>query len=280
MAEMWRRQSIILVAVAILMIPGWDFVPLSESGAHAAFLKQGVRPGQKHLRTIKPPRAGAGRRLYSPGERPAERQPTQKKRRKQNYGWFWKEHSTAISAASKARWAEALTSVKQWRLKGNGAAGAESLSSIKSRFAQEIAEASRTNRLSEALILAVISVESAGKQKARSHKGAQGLMQLIPATATRFGVRNAYDAGQNINGGAAYLDWLLREFDGDAMLALAGYNAGEGAVRKHKGVPPYAETRDYVVKVLDAIVAAEAICGALSGPRAQCKTPEPAAPSG
>ena len=80
-------------------------------------------------------------------------------------------------------------------------------------------------------------------------------MQLIPATARRFNVKDAYDPSQNIAGGAAYLNWLLKEFNGDVLLALAGYNAGEGAVRKHKGVPPYKETRDYVVKVLDAIVA-------------------------
>ena len=85
-------------------------------------------------------------------------------------------------------------------------------------------------------------------------------MQLIPATADRFGVTNALDASQNIKGGVAYLDWLLKEFGGDPILALAGYNAGENAVKKHAGVPPYAETRDYVPKVLAAFAVARNLC--------------------
>ena len=73
-------------------------------------------------------------------------------------------------------------------------------------------------------------------------------MQLIPATARRFGVADAFEPAANIAGGAAYLDWLLHEFGGDVLLALAGYNAGENAVHEHNGVPPYPETRDYVVR--------------------------------
>ncbi|MEM9061308.1 MAG: lytic transglycosylase domain-containing protein [Pseudomonadota bacterium] len=280
MAGIRRRPITITLLVAFALILAWDLTPLTESEAEAAFLKQGVRPGGKRLRTIKVPRPGTRRRLYNPGEQPAVKKSAGKTRRKQNYAWFWKTHSTALTAASATRWDTALTSVKDWRGKGNGFAASDDLAGIRNRFASEIAQASRKHGLSEALILAVISVESAGKQAARSHKGAQGLMQLIPATARRFGVSNAYDAGQNINGGAAYLDWLLREFNGDAMLALAGYNAGEGAVRKHKGVPPFAETRDYVVKVLDAVVASEPICGTPSGPRAQCRAPAKAAPAG
>lgn len=99
------------------------------------------------------------------------------------------------------------------------------------------------------LVLTIISVESNFKIKARSNKAAQGLMQLIPATAARFNVRNAYDASQNIKGGVAYLRWLLSYFQGDVVLAVAAYNAGEGAVDRYKGVPPYRETRNYVKKV-------------------------------
>ena len=115
-------------------------------------------------------------------------------------------------------------------------------------------------RVSPALALAVITVESAGRVGAVSHAGAQGLMQLIPATATRFGVADVNDPVQNIRGGVAYLDWLLDAFDGDVVLALAGYNAGEGAVQRNGGVPPYAETRDYVPRVLAAWQIARGLC--------------------
>lgn len=93
---------------------------------------------------------------------------------------------------------------------------------------------------------AVIWQESKYKNEARSHAGAQGLMQLIPATAERFGCDDPYDAAANIEAGTKYLKWLLKRFDGNVELALAGYNAGEGAVDKYNGVPPYNETRNYV----------------------------------
>lgn len=99
------------------------------------------------------------------------------------------------------------------------------------------------------LVLSIISVESNFANLAQSNKQAQGLMQLIPATAERFNVKNAFDASQNIKGGVAYLRWLLAYFQGDVALAVAAYNAGEGAVNKYKGIPPYAETTRYVKKV-------------------------------
>ena len=100
------------------------------------------------------------------------------------------------------------------------------------------------------LVLSIITAESNFKVSAKSNRDAHGLMQLIPATAERFNVKNAYNASQNIKGGVAYLRWLLSYFRGDVTLAVAAYNAGEGAVDRYKGVPPYKETRAYVKKVL------------------------------
>jgi len=99
------------------------------------------------------------------------------------------------------------------------------------------------------LVLAVIAVESAYQPEAVSSANARGLMQLIPATAARFGVRDAFDPADNLRGGMAYLKWLLARFEGDVTLALAAYNAGEGAVAKYRGVPPFGETRGYVRKI-------------------------------
>jgi soluble lytic murein transglycosylase-like protein len=99
------------------------------------------------------------------------------------------------------------------------------------------------------LVWTVIATESNFDPFAVSPKGAQGLMQLIPATAARFGVVNAFDPVQNMRGGMAYLRWLLARFEGDVVLAAAAYNAGEGAVERYLGVPPFAETRLYVLKI-------------------------------
>ncbi len=99
------------------------------------------------------------------------------------------------------------------------------------------------------LALALISVESGFNSSAMSPAKAQGLMQLIPETAERFGVKKPFDPDENIKGGLAYLRWLLAFFQGDVTLVLAAYNAGEGAVEKFRGIPPYAETQDYVRKI-------------------------------
>ncbi len=105
-------------------------------------------------------------------------------------------------------------------------------------------------KVDEKLVLSIISAESNFMLSAKSNKDAQGLMQLIPATAERFNVKDAYNASQNIKGGVKYLRWLLSYFRGDVTLAVAAYNAGEGAVNQYKGVPPYKETQAYVKKVL------------------------------
>ncbi|MEM6480133.1 MAG: lytic transglycosylase domain-containing protein, partial [Pseudomonadota bacterium] len=114
--------------------------------------------------------------------------------------------------------------------------------------------------VSPALALAVISVESAGDSRAVSRGGAHGLMQLMPATAARFGVTDAFDPAANIQGGVALLDHLMERYGDDPLLVLAAYNAGEGAVSAHGGVPPFPETRDYIPKVLSAYRVARGLC--------------------
>lgn len=116
-------------------------------------------------------------------------------------------------------------------------------------YQNEIAAASREFGVEEAVLRAIMHAESSYNPMALSHAGAQGLMQLMPGTARRFGVTDAYNASQNIRGGAQYLAWLLKRFNGNLTLAAAGYNAGEGAVDRHGGVPPYRETQRYVERV-------------------------------
>jgi len=105
------------------------------------------------------------------------------------------------------------------------------------------------HRLDPNLVLAVIKVESAFRHDAVSTANAQGLMQLIPDTAKRFGVKDSFDAEQNLDGGMRYLRWLLDRFNGDVKLTLAAYNAGEHAVERYDGVPPYAETVEYLKRL-------------------------------
>jgi soluble lytic murein transglycosylase-like protein len=119
-------------------------------------------------------------------------------------------------------------------------------------YAELIARTAEQHELDPALLTAVAQVESAFDPLAVSPKGARGLLQLMPETAERFGVEDPFDAADNVEGGARYLRWLLERYDGRTDLALAGYNAGEGAVDRHSGVPPYRETRRYVRRVLSS----------------------------
>lgn len=176
-------------------------------------------------------------------------------------GWFWTAVSPEIGAGA-GRFQRALavlgapppgaTPVPPPRL--------AHLQTLAAAHGPALLRASVGTRVSPALALAVIAVESSGRADAVSPAGAQGLMQLIPATAARFGVSDAFDPVQNIGGGIAYLDWLMETFDGDVVLALAGYNAGEGAVQRNGGVPPFAETRAYVPRVLAAWQVARGLC--------------------
>ena len=121
----------------------------------------------------------------------------------------------------------------------------------RARYAKPIQDAARATRLEPALIHAVISAESGYNPFARSRKGAAGLMQLMPETAKRYGVKNRLDPTQNISGGARYLRDLIRLFNNDVQLAVAAYNAGENAVVRYGNrIPPYQETMTYVPRVM------------------------------
>lgn len=176
-----------------------------------------------------------------------------------DFDWYWEAVSPALGVDAGTRFTNALLAIQN---------GADRVGTPRLQTLQRIAEthgidiltATIGTEVSPALVLAVIAVESAGKVEAVSHAGAQGLMQLMPDTAKRFGVSDIRNPKQNIRGGVTYLDWLLKEFNRDPVLALAGYNAGEGAVTKHQGVPPFAETRAYVPKVLAAWSVARGLC--------------------
>ena len=175
------------------------------------------------------------------------------------YGWYWDVVSPSASVDVASRFRDALSLVEKSASR-IGTPRLQSLRQIAEAHGVDILTSTIGTDVSPALVLAVISVESAGQPRALSHAGAQGLMQLMPGTAKRFGVTDSNDPTQNIRGGVAYLDWLLKEFNRDPVLALAGYNAGEGAVEKFQGVPPYEETRGYVPKVLAAWTIARSLC--------------------
>jgi hypothetical protein len=122
-------------------------------------------------------------------------------------------------------------------------------------YGREIYTAARRHGVDPELVAAVVRAESAFDARAVSAKGARGLMQLMPATARRFGLapERAFDAAANVEAGTRYLAWLLERFEGNLALALAAYNAGEGTVERYGGVPPFRETRSYVRRVFETL---------------------------
>jgi len=177
------------------------------------------------------------------------------------YEWYWDVVPAGIEDVGPGRFQLAVSHLD------NAPTGSavpaprlQKLQDIASTHGRSILVETVGTPISPALVLAVIAVESAGQDDAVSSAGAQGLMQLMPDTATRFGVSDSFDPARNISGGVAYLTWLFERYDNDPVLALAGYNSGEGNVDKHAGVPPFAETRGYVPKVLAAWRVAIGLC--------------------
>jgi len=234
------------------------------------------------FKSVKPPKPGAKKRITIqvtapwPPPLPKKKSPevpqkasvaaTSLPSSKENKGareqaWFWKVIPPDLDAANPERIETALL-----HLNNNAERAAKlgisekRIRAVAEKHGLDILKATLGHSISPAFVLAVIEVESGGVIKAESSKGAQGLMQLIPATAERFGVKDSNTPYDNISGGVKYLDWLLREFKGDPLHALAGYNAGENAVKKAGGVPEYVETRRYVPKVIAAWGVARMLC--------------------
>ena len=147
----------------------------------------------------------------------------------------------------------AVDGTEAYRTTGEGAGAPFTMgrAELQNRLRTVIETSAAEQSLSPDLVRAVIRVESGWNPRARSDKGAQGLMQLMPGTAAQYGVTNAFDPEQNIRGGVAYLKTLMDRFDGNTELALAAYNAGPGAVEKYgRKIPPYRETQAYVRKIV------------------------------
>ncbi|MDG1472755.1 MAG: lytic transglycosylase domain-containing protein [Ascidiaceihabitans sp.] len=220
---------------------------------------------------VKPPKASGSKRITiqidpeAQVQTPKPANPTVKasapapRRPDAKYDWFWDKISPDLENAGAGRLQLAMSA-----LAGSNAKVASPRLAVMQGIAKvqgiEILKSTIGTDVSPALVLAVMTIESAGKADAVSRAGAQGLMQLMPATAARFGVKDSLVPAQNIAGGVKYLNWLMSEFDNDPIMVLAGYNAGEGSVRKYAGVPPFAETRDYVPKVLAAFQVARGLC--------------------
>ncbi|WP_240310578.1 lytic transglycosylase domain-containing protein [Pseudosulfitobacter sp. DSM 107133] len=244
-----------MLGAALFCAPAWSESPAPFADFQAKRVKP-PKPGVKKRITIQIDPAEVAVAAPKPSDSTAgtEKAP---QAAKGAYGWFWDKVSPDLAQAGPGRLEEAMAAIS------TGAVAAprlQQMQSIAQAQGVEILKSTIGTRVSPALVLAVMTVESAGKPDAVSRAGAQGLMQLMPDTAARFGVTDSLVAADNIRGGVQYLDWLMGKFDHDPILVLAGYNAGEGSVQTHAGVPPFAETRDYVPKVLAAFQVARGLC--------------------
>jgi hypothetical protein len=235
-------------------------------------------------RFVKPPKPGESRRVtvqIAPRANPAVLPPPEKapsdedapevietsaaiapKAPSARFAWFWDEVAPdRASATGPGRLEPSLAVLKSAPETGRvPAPRMQHVQDLAARYGTHLLRHSVGTDVSPALALAVMSVESGGKPDAVSRTGAEGLMQLMPKTAEMFDVEDSFDPDQNIKGGIAFLDALMRAYQGDPILVLAGYNAGETAIADAGGVPDFAETRDYVPKVLAAFEVARALC--------------------
>lgn len=218
---------------------------------------------------VKPPAANATRRITVQIE-PVTAQPARQETSADRvavpdntvggrYDWFWADVSPELSQSGPGRLDLAVRALARSK-EPVSVPRLQEMQAIAKTYGVDILRATVGTEVSPALVLAVMVTESGGRADAVSRAGAQGLMQLMPDTAARFGVSDSLEPVQNIKGGVRYLDWLMGRFNRDPVLVLAGYNAGEGSVDTHQGVPPFAETRAYVPKVLAAFQIARGLC--------------------
>lgn len=252
----------LMATLTLATIPAWIGAVAAETpGPFPEFTAKRVtppKPGSTRPRiTVQIDPAEVERSPPAPKARQETADPPSKTNAR--FDWFWETVSPDLALASAGRLDTALAALSGSEAKVP-APRLQALQDIARIRGVDILTSTAGTKVSPALVLAVIAVESSGRSDAVSGAGARGLMQLMPDTASRFGVSDSFSARDNIAGGVKYLDWLMGEFDSDPLLALAGYNAGEGAVRRHAGVPPYAETRDYVPKVLAAFQVAKGLC--------------------
>src|SRR6056297_2343746 len=242
-----QMKNLILTVVAICLLTGHD-ARSEDAPAFPDFTfkrEKAPKPGERRKPLVQiTPEDNAGAIRSAPK---ADTPPQQAR-----HGWFWEAVPWQIGTDATTRLAAATKHLSRPpEGKGVAAPRLQAIQKVARENGAHILRATIGTRVSPALVLAVIAVESSGAPDAVSSAGAQGLMQLMPETAARFGVADVFEAGDNIRGGVAYLDWLIGEFGGDVLLALAGYNAG---------VPPFAETRDYIPKVLAAYEVARGLC--------------------
>ncbi len=242
---------------------------VADEGGTSSFTFKRVKPpvsGAKKLITIHvPPPAVTTRALDHVIELPELRERKEAPKAPVDVAtsdrWFWGAMSPRVADAGYGKLAKAMRVLEKnpdevAKITPSDAV----IQQIVSSYGAEILKATLGTEISPALVVAVIATESAGKAAAKSSAGARGLMQLMPATAERFGVKKLNDPAENIGGGVKYLSFLLNRFKGDALLALAAYNAGEGAVDRYEGVPEFKETRGYVPKVVAAWASARQTC--------------------
>lgn len=257
-----RKAMIFVLLLPLLVVVTGASLSLAASAA-------GLSGKKGAFKVVKPPPKGSSRRLLL--NRAPKGLPPSQRGSPAKHDWFWRLASPGLSGADPAR-AISLGEVAARRIGGD--AKTDLVQRISTAFQAELLSASRAGNISAAFLIAVVAAESRGKVRATSKKGAQGLAQLMPATAESLGVTDAYDPMQNLRGAAVYLDGLLKRFNEDALLALAGYNAGPGAVERNAGVPPFSETRNYVPIVLSYFHAARQLCLAPpDGPRGPCEFP-------